>query len=351
MEQNIQRYGTFIYFLYLSVDKSYNKNTNIEEINKYYKKKCILYFEIKENIINHQFNYFKILDYDVSYDNFPWSQYLFFNNDLIQDGINLKQNAWYHWTNFGIKEERTYSYINNSSLHQGRLGNLFFINMYLSCMSIKYNLKCYYKKYKIFNTLGIYFNKGEKTYYKNCLITEENSLNILKSKSLEPCNLIINQVWFQTKEFCNILKKYFEKEKIRNKIIEKNIFKDRYKNNNDLFIHLRLGDVSEITKEKSYNYYEQKINELEYDNGYISSDSINDSLCLELISRFNLKVVDYDEAKTIMFGSTCDKLILSGGTFSWLIGFLAFFSKNIYYIEFEKKWYGEIFSFSKWIKI
>ena len=62
-------------------------------------------------------------------------------------------------------------------------------------------------------------------------------------------------------------------------------------------------------------------------------------------------MVDYDEAKTIMFGSTCDKLILSGGTFSWLIGFLAFFSKNIYYIEFEKKWYGEIFSFSKWIKI
>jgi hypothetical protein len=95
MEQNIQRYGTFIYFLYLSVDKSYNKNTNIEEINKYDKKKCILYFEIKENIINQQFNYFKILDYGVSYDNFPWSQYLFFNNDLIQNGINTKQKAWF----------------------------------------------------------------------------------------------------------------------------------------------------------------------------------------------------------------------------------------------------------------
>jgi len=346
----INNYGNCIYFLYLD-GNIYNKNTNIDEFENYDKKKCIMYFEIQQKINDTPFNYFKILDYNVSYDNFPWAQYIFLNNDLKQHCITTKEKAWNHWKQSGIKEERTYTYINNSSLHQGRLGNIFFVNMFLSSMSIKYNLKCYYKHSKIFNALGIYFNKGENVYKVNCLITEENSLHVLKSKKLEPSNLIIKNVWFQTKEFCNILKSYFEKEKIRNQIIEKNLFKDRYNKNNDLFIHVRLGDVTENTKCKTYYDYEKILNEIYYRNGYISSDSIDDSLCLELVNKFNLKIIDHDETKTIMFASTCKTIILSGGTFSWLIGFLAFFSKDIYYMEFDKKWYGDIFSFSNWIKI
>ena len=52
-----------------------------------------------------------------------------------------------------------------------------------------------------------------------------------------------------------------------------------------------------------------------------------------------------------MFGSTCNNIVLSGGTFSWLIGFLAIKSENIYYPEIKQKWYGDIFSFSNWKKI
>jgi hypothetical protein len=351
MNRENNNYGSCIYFLYLDENNIYIKNTNIEELEKNDKKTNIIYFEIKEKINDTSLNYFKILDYNISYDNFPWSQYIYFNTDLKKCGVNTKEKAWHHWNICGIKEERTYTYINNSSLHQGRLGNIFFVNMFLSSMSIKYNLKCYYKYSSIFNKLGIYFNKGENTYKNNCLITEENSLYILKNRKLEPSNLIIHNVWFQTKEFCIILKSYFEKEKIRNQIIDKNLFKDRYNNNNDLFIHIRLGDVTEKTKNKTYYDYEKLLNELEYNIGYISSDSIDESLCLELISKFNLKIIDYDESKTIMFASTCNKLILSGGTFSWLIGFLAFFSNKVYYMDFQNKWYGDIFSFSNWNKI
>ena len=69
---------------------------------------------------------------------------------------------------------------------------------------------------------------------------------------------------------------------------------------------------------------------LDFNNGYISSDSIQNETCKYFIKKYNLNIVNYNEVKTIMFGSTCNNIILSGGTFSWLIGFFAFYSEVIY---------------------
>jgi len=49
-----------------------------------------------------------------------------------------------------------------------------------------------------------------------------------------------------------------------------------------------------------------------------------------------------------MFGSTCQHIVLSGGTFSWLIGFLGFFSDVYFPSNREKVWYGDIFVFPRW---
>jgi len=342
MEYN--NYGKFEYFLYLNENNNYIKNTNISDLIKY-EKKSIIYFSISDE----KKSYFEELKYTLTFDEFPWSSYLFLNKDLIQSGINGKMNAWKHWKEFGIKEERTYSYINNSNLHQGRLGNIFFINMFLSFMSQKYNLKCNYKHENKFNTLGIYYFKGHKKYTTNCLVTDDNFLDLFQNTKLEPSNLIIKNAWFQTKDFCCILQKYFEKKR-NTAIINKNVFKERYNNNNDVFIHLRLGDVAEKTKLKK-DYYEKILMNMKYDKGYISSDNTHDSFFKELVYKYDLDIVDYDEIKTIMFASTCNNIILSGGTYSWLIGFLAFYSNKIYYPEIKNKWYGDIFSFTNWIKI
>jgi hypothetical protein len=51
-----------------------------------------------------------------------------------------------------------------------------------------------------------------------------------------------------------------------------------------------------------------------------------------------------------MFGSTTKNIILSGGTFSWLIGFLGFYSK-ILYPNFRCQWFGSIFVFDDWSRI
>ena len=96
------------------------------------------------------------------------------------------------------------------------------------------------------------------------------------------------------------------------------------------------------------NYYEKVLSNEMFVNGYISSDSINDPLCQTLINKYNLTIIDKSEVETIMFASTCNIIVLSGGTFSWLIGFFSFFSKNIYYPNIDNPWYGNIFNLLNW---
>jgi hypothetical protein len=87
---------------------------------------------------------------------------------------------------------------------------------------------------------------------------------------------------------------------------------------------------------------------INYENAYISSDEIENAICQELIYKYKMIVLDKNEIVTIMFGSTCKYMVLSGGAFSWLIGFLGFFSKDIYYPCNKNTWYGDIFVFNKW---
>jgi hypothetical protein len=332
-----------------------NVISNKEQIYKYLineesKTNYYIYFKIDKS--NTDMNFYSHNDLNISYEKFEWKPYILINLELKKKGINTKEKAWLHWINNGKTEERAFSLINNSNIHNGRFGNLFFINMFLHFMSIKYNLKCSYKNNNKFKLLGIFYNIGQNIYNKNLLVTEQNMMTLLQENhDKEPCNLIINNnVWFQSKEFCLIIQKYFYKEINKNSIINNNYYKNRYNNNKDLFIHIRMGDVANITGEY-LSYYEKILNIETYDNAYISSDSIEHDLCKKLIQKYKLIVFNKSDIETIMFSSTCNKIILSGGTFSWMIGFFAFFAESIYYPEVKNKWYGDIFSFSNWLCI
>jgi hypothetical protein len=93
---------------------------------------------------------------------------------------------------------------------------------------------------------------------------------------------------------------------------------------------------------------------LSFENRYISSDSIDDDICRQLIQKYNLSIIDLDEVDTILFACTCHKFILSSGTYSWLIGFLSMCcSENpsiIYYPKIKKIWHGDIFVYPEWIE-
>ena len=338
MLENIDTYGDF----YKGICLEDNKSKSLEYIKLNPNKKYLCYFS------NNTSKPIVYQNENITFNDFPWKQYLNINSDVKDAGNNTHKSAWNHWSQHGSNEGRSFSYINNSNIHNGRLGNLFFINMFLNMMSMKYNLKCSYNKVTQFGKLGIYFYKGANIYDKHLLVTEDNFMYILKN-NLEPCNLIItNNVWFQTKEFCKILYKYFQVENVRNKVISKNIYNKRYNKNNDLFIHVRLGDVKQKSCD-SFDYVDNLISNIKYDEAYIASDNIEDAFCQKLIHKHKLRVYISSEDDTIMFGNTCNNILMSGGTFSWIIGFLAFFSKNIYIPNITDKWYGDIFIYDKWI--
>lgn len=284
--------------------------------------------------------------------NFDWIKYL--NDNLDLSNILDKDQAWHHWILHGRRENRVLEIandiiINNTEVHNGRFGNLFFVNMVLHLISKNYNLQTTYKYYDKFVNLGIDLFIGTNTYEDNTYITEINYFDLISKKDNFTNIIVTNNSWFQNYEFCLFLEIYFNKQNIRNKIIKKNKFLERYKNNNDLFVHVRLDDVEEMASHNSFEYYDSIISKYTFNNGYISSDNLSSEICNNLIKKYSLEVINLNEEETIMFGSTCNTIVLSGGTFSWLIGFFAFYSKNIIYPINNKKWYGDIFIYKNWI--
>jgi hypothetical protein len=98
----------------------------------------------------------------------------------------------------------------------------------------------------------------------------------------------------------------------------------------------------------TFEYYDKVLSSISFDKGYISSDTIKSDICKDLIKKYKLNIAYDTDIHTIMFGSTCQHIVLSGGTFSWLIGFLGFFSDVYFPSHREKVWYGDIFVFPRW---
>ena len=233
--------------------------------------------------------------------------------------------------------------------NNGRLGNQIIRNLAVSLIAEKFNLKVDYFNEHLINKLGINLFSGSNTYNRIEKLTDDNYFTIYNYDNLN-FDLNPNQSYFQTKEITNFLYNYIHT--IKSTIIEKNPFNKRYNNNNDLFIHIRLGDVR--NKNPGINYYVNTINTIDtIDQLYISTDEKNHTIVLRLLKLYpNAKIINSDEITTFQYASTCKNIILSHGSFSALIGYLSFFS-NIYYPEYEydKIWYGDMFSIKKFIKM
>ena len=313
-------------------------------INKNGAKKLIDY--IKINGIKHGIDYLnKIMDNLQSYECQPHLAFSIWN----EGGKKIDSDIQNIYDSLDLK--MTYTNTNTSYFHKGRLGNLFFINMALHFISKKNNLCVEYQFQKKFQKLGVKLFTGEKTYDETIKLTDNNFFEIITGKDINKNVSIVNDMWCQTPEFSHYLKSYFDEEEQKNNIINQNIHNTRYSTNNDVFIHIRLGDILEhIEWCQTFEYYDKILTNLDFENGYISSDSIDYYICQKLIKKYNLQVINSDEISTIMFGSTCKYIVLSGGTFSWLIGFLAYYSE-IYYPKIIHKWHGDIFVFKSWNEI
>jgi hypothetical protein len=210
--------------------------------------------------------------------------------------------------------------------------------------NLNFNYGQYYDKMK---QLGINLFCGTLTYNSELKIPNNIMPYIYEIPLFR--NINVNNSYFQTKDFSNYLYNYYRIQDNRQSIISANKFKDRYKTNNDVFVHVRLGDVTD--KNPGFEYYDKALSKIAFENGYIASDNFNHEICINLIKKYNLKLIDYNEVETIMFGSTCRHIVLTGGSFSYIIGLFGFFS-NIYYLKGFNNWYPpELFFIDDWTEI
>jgi len=201
-----------------------------------------------------------------------------------------------------------------------------------------------YSYHDIIEALGIELFSGRNSYPMQLNLTDTNIMEIIRTKTLPVTFLIGECVYFQSNECSHYLYNHLRSERIMKRIVEKNKFAQRYSANNNVFMHIRLGDSVQYTP--GFKYFDKVLSSIQFDRGFVASDSPGHPMIQQLIEKYpTISVLNANEIDTILFGSTCKNVILSHGSFSAVIGYLSFHSK-VYYPMYEegKKWCGDMFS-------
>lgn len=232
----------------------------------------------------------------------------------------------------------------------GRLGNQIFRNIAVSLVAEKHDLEVKYCNYESITALGVELYSGNMVHSTSQTISDDNYMSIYNCTEPITYNLEPNDHYFQSKYMSNIIHDYLQTEKVKSNIIQANPFKERYNNNNDVVVHIRLGDV--VNYNPGLNYYMNTIKQLTFDNLFITTDDKTHEMIRILLETFNAKLIDDDEIRTFQFASTCKHVILSHGSFSAIIGYLAYDS-TVYYPSYNVgfMWFGDMFSIPNWIKV
>jgi hypothetical protein len=242
--------------------------------------------------------------------------------------------------------------MNTSVGTPGRLCNHVIRNICCSILAKKAGIKFIYSYEKEIDALGIDLYKQGTQLYSTTRMIIDSCIDEYMDPSTPFCSNIRlgSPSFFQTKYVTNMIYGLLREHNNHIRIRMKNKFRERYARNNDVFLHIRLGDVPQFNP--GFSYYDTALAGLSFSQGYIASDSPDDPICKELVKKYkNIEIIRYDEVGTILFGSTCKYVILSHGSFSYTIGCFAFDS-TVFYPEFNpavRLWHGDMFSISGWI--
>ncbi len=252
---------------------------------------------------------------------------------------------------------------------EGRLCNHIIKYLIAYLISVKYNFSIILEgnhKYKEeIGKLGFNFYESEKNINykikqgdnKKIFLNNNNFIDILKDKKNDYQSgvtfILSRRIFYQNPEGIAYIVKYFNNlnNTLCQNIINTNPFKDRYNNNNDMFIHYRNISkesyrTSHIKDIPGLDYYEKIIKKYKnnIDNIFICSDNIKSNIIDTLVNKYNIKILNLSSNDTILFGSTCKHVLLSSGSFSFTIGILSFYSYLYYDKNAGKKWHPQYFS-------
>ena len=237
-----------------------------------------------------------------------------------------------------------YTRMLNSHNLSGRFGNRFFQNLVIDMLSRKFNLPATYEYFNECAKLGFdLFTEGVKTYNQTFIVNDTNVLRLLRLDTIEVNLTVLMDTYFQCPEITKRIRTSLDIQKIKGR----NPNSDRYGNNSDVFVHVRLGDLVNTTLIPPVEYYDTVLRSITFSSGYISSDTMRHPIVQQLMKKYSLKPFIDNEINTIQFGSTCKYIVTAGGTFSWVIGLLGLHS-DVYYPKDYLKWHGDIYGFPDW---
>lgn len=232
----------------------------------------------------------------------------------------------------------------------GRLGKQIIRNLAVNIVAKKHNLFVVYANQELMTSMGIKLYCGDAIHDKMIHLENDNYFHVLFSESID-FNLYSNWNFFQTKEIANMLYKYLRTNEVLVNVIKMNLFKERYNNNNDCFLHVRLTDVA--NRNPGFAYFDKVLSSITYDNLFIASDEFDHEIVKRIVEKYpEAKMLDLDEKNTIQLASTVKHVVLSHGSFSAIIGYLSYFS-DVYYAKHEagERWYGDMFSIDGWKEV
>jgi len=204
-----------------------------------------------------------------------------------------------------------------NTLH-GRLGNQFFINVAASLLAEKHDLYIEYEHGEDVRPLFPLF-VGERRYPTTMMVTDENYMDLYNRESIDT-NLSFHD-YFQSRNVTTLTHRY-----VQSKV------KRSYKQNKDCFLHVRLGDVAKWNP--GAKHYLDILATLNVDRVYLSTDSPDHPIAQQLLR--HARLYEGSPIDTILFASFCCYVILSHGTFSGMIGYLANES-TVYFVKESEK--------------
>lgn len=246
-----------------------------------------------------------------------------------------------------------------TTLPNGRLCNQIIRNLCVSLLAEKSDLHVLYCSYdRIYHRMGIPLFIGRNMYHKTLTVNDDTFLEVLESKDTLRKNVDANAAYFQTREITPILYEHLRSPSVRDSIVIANPFRERYGgHNNDCCVHIRLTDAAHHNP--GIEYYSQCLSMIlcadGIDNIFVATDQPYHPLIQQILERHeNAKLLlSLDEVQTLQFGSTCKYLVLSHGSYSAVMGWLAFDAEKVYYPKYNPQdmWYGDMFSIPSWKEV
>ena len=227
--------------------------------------------------------------------------------------------------------------------YAGRLGNNILQYCMGSYLAHKFDLKLKTDPIGLNDDFEIRYNEGGRCLEEMIEANDDNILEILSMDSIDKGihvnGFFQNKAIFQNEDIISFYKDSLVPKKIDN--------------TSDLFIHVRLGDIKDDFN-LPYRYYEDQISKIDYNDCFLTSDSIDHPIVKKLQRRFkNVQLfTGWSPSFTIRYGANCNKLVLSAGTFSFC---MALFNKGapiVYCIDNDamsqrfnvRQWDGGMFS-------